>query len=341
MWPFIKFFLFFLEPETAHTITFLLLKALVKIPGIKGLLKHKFKIASQKPIRLFGLEFKNPVGLAAGLDKNGQYISELALLGFSHIEIGTVTARPQKGNPRPRLFRMPKDKALINRMGFNNDGALEVARRLNFFTKPIDLILGINIGKNKETSNEEAFLDYKICFEALYPFADYFTINISSPNTPGLRGLQDKGPLRNLLKEISDLNKAQVKLKPILLKIAPDLNHDQLAEIKELCLEYAIAGIIMGNTSIGRENLKTLPDRIDKIGPGGLSGEPIRQQSLEKLKSLIELPGNMDIIGVGGILEVQAAQEKLNAGAALIQIYTGLIYEGPGFVKRLVRDLKY
>lgn len=342
MWKYIiRPLLFLLEPETAHHFTLNIFRGICYIPGVKFLIEWFYspKNKSFPPISLFGLQFKNPVGLAAGLDKDGKYIAELALLGFSHIEIGTVTPRPQSGNPRPRMFRLPLDQALINRMGFNNDGAEALANRLKKLNKPKDLIVGINIGKNKDTSNEDAWKDYLQCFEILYPYADYFTINISSPNTPGLRGLQDKEPLQFLLTKIQASNYVKSKRKPILVKIAPDLDDQQIIEIKSLVLELKIDGLIMGNTTLDRSSLVTPSAQLEKIGPGGLSGASLKHKASQKIAVINSLDGNIPVIGVGGILDAASAQEKLQGGASLIQVYTGFIYAGPGLVKRICDNL--
>lgn len=332
--------LFLFSPEVAHHITLYGLKLICKIPGVSWIIRTLYsKQHNDHPVRIAGLNFKNPVGLAAGLDKDGKYINELALFGFSHIEIGTVTPRPQPGNPKPRLFRLPKDHALINRMGFNNEGAEAMAGRLRKFTKPQDLVLGINIGKNKDTPLAQASDDYLKCFEVLFPFADYFTINISSPNTPGLRGLQDRAPLLELLFKINESNKLNGPRKPIFVKIAPDLDDEQLQEIKQIALDQQMDGLIMGNTTLDRSGLITDPETLNKIGAGGLSGAPLETKSLDRIRQLITLPGQISLIGIGGIMDEAAAINKLKAGADLIQVYTGFIYSGPGLVKRIVESL--
>lgn len=342
MWKYlIRPVLFLLDAETAHHLTFWLFKWVCRIPGCSGLIKTLYAIPDQQPVEVFGLRFKNQVGLAAGLDKDGKYITELSLLGFSHIEIGTVTPRPQPGNPRPRLFRLPKDQALINRMGFNNEGADALAQRLKTWNKPANFILGINIGKNKDTPLDQATGDYLACFEKLYPYADYFTVNISSPNTPGLRGLQDKGPLNELLAAMVKANDHLSQPKPILVKLAPDLDDIQLAEVKEIILSHGISGIIMGNTTLDRSGLKTEKGRIEKIGAGGLSGLPLLNKSNERLGALIKLPGDIPVIGVGGIMDGVSGRSKLRAGAVLIQVYSGFIYEGPGLVRKICTALNH
>lgn len=286
-----------------------------------------------------GLKFKNPIGLAAGFDKDGKAYEELASFGFGFIEVGTVTPRPQPGNPQPRLFRLPADKALINRMGFNNKGVDALVERLRK-RKPGDLIIGGNIGKNKDTPNEKATDDYQICFRALFPYVDYFVVNVSSPNTPNLRDLQEKEPLTRLLETLQEENKAQESAKPILLKIAPDLTDGQISDIIEIVGDTDIAGVIATNTTISRDSLRTGESRIKEIGAGGLSGAPVRERSTEVIRSLRKgLGADKCIIGVGGIFTASDAKEKLDAGADLVQVYTGFIYEGPGMVKRILKGL--
>lgn len=290
---------------------------------------------------LFGITFKNPVGLAAGFDKDAKLIDELACFGFGFIEIGTLTPKPQPGNDKPRLFRLPEDQALINRMGFNNGGIDAAALRV--MKKKSNVIVGGNIGKNKVTSNENAFDDYAQCVEALHPHVDYFVVNVSSPNTPGLRELQEKEPLTKLLQYVIDLSKSKQKYKPVLLKIAPDLTASQLDDIVEVLKTTKTDGVIATNTTISRTDLKTRKEIVDAIGAGGLSGRPVKIKSNEVLRYLrAKLGKEFPIIGVGGIMSPEDALEKLEAGADLIQIYTGFIYEGPGIVKRINRAiLKY
>ena len=292
---------------------------------------------------ILGLEFPNPVGLAAGFDKDGRHIEGLACLGFGFIEVGTVTPLAQAGNPKPRLFRLPGDRALINRMGFNNDGLealVERLRKLRAKGIPQGIIIGGNIGKNKNTPNEEAERDYLRCFEALFPWVDYFVVNVSSPNTPNLRALQEKEPLTRLLSLLQEKNKAQEKPKPILLKIAPDLGDEQLAEIADIVRTTGLAGVIATNTTISRSNLSTPDQALENIGAGGLSGAPLRERATAVIRTLREKLGpDTVIIGVGGIDSAAAAQEKLLAGADLVQVYSGLVYEGPGLVRRFLRAL--
>lgn len=327
--------LFLFEPEKAHNITFRLLKLIGFIPGFKYILKKQFEIHHDKLERnIFGLNFSNPVGLAAGLDKNAVLVDELAALGFGFIEIGTLTPKAQPGNPQPRMFRLPKDGGLINRMGFNNDGVQSAVKRLR--KRKSNIIIGGNIGKNKNTPNEEAFKDYEIAYDALFDVVDYFVVNVSSPNTPDLRALQEKEPLKKILNSLVVKNKAKKKPKPILLKIAPDLNDSQLDDIIEIVDEIAIHGVIATNTTIGRNGLSTDPEFIKLIGPGGLSGKPLKGRSTEVIKYLHQKSkGSFPIIAVGGIFSGEDALEKLKAGASLIQIYTGFIYEGPGLIKQI------
>lgn len=282
--------------------------------------------------------FKNPVGLAAGFDKDAKLINELSTFGFGFIEIGTLTPKPQPGNDKPRLFRLPADQALINRMGFNNGGVVAAVERLK--KRKSNVIVGGNIGKNKVTPNESALDDYAVCMDALYPVVDYFVVNVSSPNTPGLRELQEKEPLRKLLSFVKSRMVANLKPKPVLLKIAPDLTVEQLDDVIEILKETKTDGVIATNTTISRDGLSTDLQTVEQIGAGGLSGKPLRNRATEVIKYLRrELGPDYPIIGVGGIMSVQDALEKLDAGADLIQIYTGFVYEGPGFVKRILKAL--
>jgi dihydroorotate dehydrogenase len=327
--------LFLLDPEKAHHFTFSSLKFSFKLPGMGVLLKKLYNIEDTRLEKVvFGIRFKNPIGLAAGLDKDAVLINELGTLGFGFIEIGTLTPKAQPGNDKPRLFRLKKDNALINRMGFNNHGLESAVQRLKK-RKP-GVIIGGNIGKNKLTPNDEAIKDYELCFEALYNYVDYFVVNVSSPNTPGLRALQEKEPLKALLSAVKSKNLLKSFPKPILLKIAPDLNNDQLNDIIEIMKEVKIDGLIATNTTISRENLLTEKVEIEKIGAGGLSGKPLASRSTEVIRYLYDRLGEaFPIIGVGGIHSEKDALEKLEAGASLIQLYTGFIYEGPGLVKRI------
>jgi dihydroorotate dehydrogenase len=288
--------------------------------------------------KLFGLHFKNPVGLAAGFDKNALWIDELANLGFGFIEIGTVTPRPQIGNDQPRLFRLKPDEAIINRMGFNNEGSMAAANKLR--ERKSKIIVGGNIGKNKTTENDDAVYDYLKAFNDLYPYVDYFVVNVSSPNTPNLRDLQDKEPLTYILRILQRENGRKSKPKPILLKIAPDLSETQLDDIVEIVKTTKTSGIIATNTTISRENLLSNPQEIEAIGAGGLSGKPLKNRSTEVIRYLHQKSkGAFPIIGVGGIHTAEDALEKLNAGASLVQVYTGFIYEGPTIVKNICNGI--
>lgn len=311
---------------------------------------------------LFGLRFKNPVGLAAGFDKNALYLTELEALGFGYVEIGTVTPKPQAGNDKPRLFRLPKDKALINRMGFNNDGVQVVAQRLKEWRDKqaasrklqaasntganSPLIIGGNIGKNKVTPNEDAWKDYEICFRALFDCVDYFVVNVSSPNTPGLRELQEKDSLRKILSHLQTINQQESgadtdkKPKPILLKIAPDLTPQQIDDVIDLAMEIKLDGLVASNTTISREQLHTTGQELEAIGAGGLSGAPVRQRSTEIVKYIHQkTKGQLPVIASGGIFTTADAKEKLAAGAALVQVWTGFVYEGPAIVKNICSGL--
>ncbi len=327
--------LFSINPERAHHLTFALTKVLFKIPGVGFLTELVFRKSHKKLEReVFGIRFPNPVGLAAGLDKNAELIDEFSHYGFGFIEIGTVTPKPQPGNPKPRLFRLPEDKGLINRMGFNNEGADVVLKRLK--DRKSTIIVGGNIGKNKVTPNDEAERDYEICFETLFDYVDYFVVNVSSPNTPNLRELQEKEPLKKLLSRLQERNKNKKKSKPILLKIAPDLSDDQLLDIIEIVKGSGIAGVIATNTTISREGLVTSRESVNNIGAGGLSGKPLKDRATDVIRFLKEKSGNaFPVIGVGGIHSADDAMEKLNAGADLVQVYTGFIYEGPSLVKKI------
>lgn len=335
----IRPFLFLFAPESIHHITFSFLRIVTKIPGVQSILKSAFEIKSKKLSRtLFGITFPNPVGLAAGFDKDAKLIDPLAAFGFGFIEIGTLTPKPQPGNDKPRLFRLPKDQALINRMGFNNGGVAAAVTRLK--KRRSKVIVGGNIGKNKVTPNESAFEDYNTCFETLYPYVDYFVLNVSSPNTPGLRALQEKEPLRKLLNDVIALSKEKPSYKPVLLKIAPDLNEAQLNDVVEILKETKTDGVIATNTTISRSGLHTPESEVSAIGNGGLSGKPLTNRATEVISFLRnQLGPDYPIIGVGGIMNAQDAMEKLKAGADLVQIYTGFIYEGPGLVKRINQQI--
>ena len=325
--------LFRFDPEEVHHFSFKMIKIMNQL-GLGGLIKSAFTIEDPALEReVFGLKFKNPVGLAAGFDKDAKLYKELSNFGFGFIEIGTLTPKAQSGNPKKRLFRLKEDKAIINRMGFNNGGVEEAVKRLR---KNKNVLIGGNIGKNKITPNAEAITDYEICFEALFPFVDYFVVNVSSPNTPNLRELQDKEPLTRLLNALQIKNNQKLKTKPILLKIAPDLTNSQLLDIISIVEETKIDGIIATNTTISRENLKSEV----KSETGGMSGAPLKERSTEVIRFLAEESNHaFPIIGVGGINSPQDAIEKLEAGATLIQVYTGFIYEGPSLIKRINKEL--
>jgi dihydroorotate dehydrogenase len=339
----IRPYFFLYSPEIAHYKALHALSLLLKIPGGKAICRALYMPVRPKPVKVFGLQFPNELGLAAGFDKNAAYIHIMAYLGFGHIEIGTVTPKPQSGNPQPRLFRLPADKALINRMGFNNDGVDAVVAHLQKpevvqVRKKLGVLVGGNIGKNKVTPNEDAWKDYAICFEKLFDHVDYFVVNVSSPNTPGLRELQDKGPLLHILKTLQDINEQKSAPKPLLLKIAPDLNEGQLNDIAEVAVAARLSGLIISNTTIDRTGLRTTPEEIERIGDGGLSGLPVQKKSDQVLTYMRQqLPANMHIIGVGGVFTRADAQRKLQAGASLVQVYTGFIYEGPAMAKRILR----
>ena len=326
----IKPILFLGNPEWIHHFIFSLIKFLNKIPGVSKLIQLLYQVNHPKLEReLFGIKFKNPIGLAAGFDKDAKLFKELSNFGFGFIEIGTLTPMPQPGNKKKRLFRLPKDQGLINRMGFNNEGVKAAIPRLK---KNKNIIIGGNIGKNKVTPNENAVDDYRYCFNALYAHVDYFVVNVSSPNTHKLRDLQEKEPLTELLNSLQDLNEAKEQPKPILLKIAPDLNEDQLLDVIDIVKETNTAGVIATNTTLDREGLKS----PNKNQSGGLSGKPLSQRSTEVIRFLAEKSNKtFPIIGVGGIHKPEDAIEKLRAGADLIQLYTGFVYEGPAVVKRI------
>lgn len=342
MYQFIKPFLFNLSPEAAHYWTMRLLRIALSLPLGRRIFRELFFVNNPRlERRVLGLTFKNPVGLAAGFDKDGKYFDDLTALGFGFIEIGTVTPRPQDGNPQPRLFRLPEDEALINRMGFNNEGVGAMAERLRQKRSNTEgCIIGGNIGKNKLTPNEDAAKDYNYCFETLFDLVDYFVVNVSSPNTPNLRALQDREPLTALLAGLQELNQKKTNPKPILLKIAPDLTDTQLDDILDIVKETKLAGIVATNTTISRADLKTEPLSMEVIGMGGLSGKPLTHRSTEVIRYLRKKGApNLIIIGVGGIHSAADASEKLAAGADLIQVYSGLVYEGPALVRRINEGL--
>ena len=331
----IRPFLFLFDPEEVHHFTFSTLKILFKIPLMGYFAKLIFQVNDKKlEKKLFGITFKNPVGLAAGFDKNAVLFDEFENYGFGFVEIGTVTPRPQDGNPKKRLFRLVEDEAIINRMGFNNDGVEAIVERLK--KRNSEIIIGGNIGKNKLTPNENAIEDYLICFKALFDVVDYFVVNVSSPNTPNLRALQDKEPLTKLLNSLQEENNKEQNPKPILLKIAPDLTDEQLLDIIDIVKATEIAGVVATNTTISRDNL--LSNKKEETG--GLSGKPVAKRSTEVIRFLAEKSNKaFPIIGVGGIYSASDAKEKLDAGADLIQLYSGFIYEGPYLVKMINKSL--
>ena len=326
--------LFWFDPEEVHYFSFSFIKFISKIPFVPSIVKSIYEVKDSRLEReVFGLKFKNPVGLAAGFDKDAKCYKELSNFGFGFIEIGTITPKAQEGNPKKRLFRLKEDSAIINRMGFNNGGAQEAVERLK---KNKSVLIGGNIGKNKLTPNENATQDYEICFEALFDYVDYFVVNVSSPNTPNLRELQDKKPLTELLQTLQNKNLAKPKQKPILLKIAPDLTDSQLFDIIDIVNETKIAGVIATNTTLSREGLQSK----NKSEMGGLSGKPLTNRSTEVIRFLSEKSNkSFPIIGVGGIHSAQDAIEKLEAGASLVQLYTGFIYEGPQLVKEINKEI--
>lgn len=334
MYTLIKRIFFLFDPEKIHHVTFKLIKFTLRIPLMKSIWSSIFVVKDKRLERtLFGITFPNPVGLAAGFDKDAKLFNELPYCGFGFIEVGTVTPLPQEGNPKKRLFRLQEDSAIINRMGFNNGGMLAMVERLK--NRKTKAIIGGNIGKNKVTPNEEATSDYIKCFETLYPYVDYFVVNVSSPNTPNLRALQDKVPLTALLSKLMKINETKPKQRPILLKIAPDLTNEQLDDIIDIVATTKIDGVIATNTTIDRSNL-TQKNTESTIGAGGVSGKPLTQRSTEVIRYLKTKSNKaFPIIGVGGIHSEKDALEKLEAGADLIQLYTGFIYEGPSLVKRI------
>ncbi len=331
MYSLFRSIIFQFSPETAHHITFTLLRVARWLGFIKWLGSHK-----KHPVSVDGITYKNRIGIAAGLDKNADYLHELAALGFAAVEIGTVTPKPQPGNPKPRLFRLKQDKAIINRMGFNNKGVDHAVKRLK--NRPKALVVGGNIGKNKITPNADAVNDYLRCHQALYPYVDYFTINVSSPNTPGLRELQDKEPLMQLLSALRNQRGQMEDYKPHYLKIAPDITDGQIEDIADIVNSGVVDGLIANNTTIERKGLKTDTAAIEKIGNGGLSGAPVLERSNAILKAFRDRIPEKTIIGVGGICDRAGAQAKKAAGADLLQIYTGFVYGGPKLLKE-IQDL--
>jgi dihydroorotate dehydrogenase len=339
LYKLIRSFLFLFSAEKAHYLAADLLTVFLFFPGVKKFLASIYNI--KDPLlekEVFGLKFKNPVGLAAGFDKNASFYNNFSHLGFGFIEIGTITPKAQDGNPKPRLFRLKSDEAIINRMGFNNGGIEEAIKNLK--KRRTSIIIGGNIGKNKITANEDANDDYLACFQALYPYVDYFVINVSSPNTPNLRALQEKEPLTQLLSLLQAENLKMPAKKPILLKIAPDLNSNELDDVIEVVQTCKLDGIVATNTTLDRSNLISPKEFVDNIGAGGLSGKPLTKKSTDIIRYIYQKTnGNIPIIGVGGIHSAQDALEKLNAGASLIQLYTGFVYEGPALVKKINQEI--
>jgi dihydroorotate dehydrogenase len=360
MYKIIRNILFLFPAEAVHYFAMNFLWLLCHIWIIRKLLAVFFSPPDDENLksessryRVCNLNFRNPVGLGAGFDKNAKYLRELETLGFGFVEIGTVTPLPQAGNVKPRLFRLPKDKALINRMGFNNDGVKAVAKRLRqwsvvndqsensrFTTPDSRLIIGGNIGKNKITPNEEAWKDYETCFKELHDYVDYFVVNVSSPNTPGLRELQEKESLRKILRHLQMINNAKAQAKPIFLKIAPDLSNEQLDDVIDLVMEIKLDGLVAVNTTISRDGLSTHDSRLTSIGPGGLSGMPLKHRSTEVIRYIFQkTKGEIPVIASGGIFTGADAKEKLDAGASLVQVWTGFIYEGPGIIRKICKYL--
>lgn len=340
MYQFLKSLLFKKDPEDVHYWTMRQFHRLLNLPFVRYGLSKRYRICEHPSLktRVLGLSFKNPVGMAAGFDKDARFIDDLAPLGFGFIEIGTLTPLAQPGNDRPRLFRLPEDQALINRMGFNNQGVAAAVQRLK--KRKTSLIIGGNIGKNKVTPNEEAVDDYEKAFKALYDYVDYFTVNVSSPNTPGLRALQEKEPLKRILTRLQKLNRELHQPKPILLKIAPDLTNEQLGEVVDLVLEIKLDGMIATNTTISRADLKSPKNEVTAIGNGGLSGLPVQNRSTEVVRYIHHRSqGQFPIIASGGIFTAQDAKDKLEAGASLVQVFTGFIYEGPDIVRSICQGL--
>ncbi|HYG51744.1 MAG TPA: quinone-dependent dihydroorotate dehydrogenase [Flavobacteriales bacterium] len=335
----VKPYLFSLDPEKAHYKALKLHKIALSIPILNLFYKRK-KIHDHPSLqrKAFGISFPNPVGMAAGFDKDAKFMHQLAEMGFGFVEVGTVTPKGQPGNEKPRLFRLKKDEALINRMGFNNEGVDAMAERLK--NRPKHIVIGGNIGKNKVTPNEDAISDYLICFEKLFPYVDYFVVNVSSPNTPNLRELQDKEPLKALLGAVIEANLKKENPKPVLLKIAPDLTNTQLDDVIDIARELNLSGIVATNTTVWRRNLKTPQEEIDKIGAGGLSGKPLTKRALEVVTYIVEKSeGKIPVIGVGGIHSAADAKAMLKAGACLVQLYSGFVYEGTGLISDINKEL--
>jgi len=351
MYKILRSILFLFPTEWVHYFSMNCLRILCSIGFLRKLLASSFSPGANENLQseIYNLQFKNPIGLGAGFDKNAKYLRELETLGFGFVEIGTVTPLPQAGNEKPRLFRLPKDKALINRMGFNNDGVKVIAERLRQWQSTVDsqesivnsqrLVIGGNIGKNKVTPNEDAWKDYEICFKELHHYVDYFVVNVSSPNTPGLRELQEKESLRKILRHLQMINNGKAVAKPILLKIAPDLTVEQLNDVIDLAMEIKLDGLVATNTTIDRDGLEH-DLRIGTLETGGLSGKPLQKRSTEIVKYIFEkTKGEIPVIASGGVFTGDDAKEKFDAGASLVQVWTGFIYEGPGIVKDICKHL--
>jgi dihydroorotate dehydrogenase len=339
MYSLVKKFLFRYDPEDVHyKVLRWLTKAYNTGLGKKYLTSNYSYNHPSLEKTVFGIHFKNPVGLAAGFDKDGKYIEQLSCLGFGFIEIGTLTPKPQDGNEKPRLFRLPADGAIVNRMGFNNEGVDAAVERLKH--RDSKVIIGGNIGKNKNTPNEEAVNDYIYCFQKLFNYVDYFVVNVSSPNTPGLRDLQEKEPLHHLLLTLQNINLQYPNAKPILIKIAPDLTNEQVDDVIDIVQQVKLAGIVATNTTISREGLLSDSTEVHDMGIGGLSGKPVRKRSTEIIRYISQKTnGTIPIIAVGGIFNAHDAQEKIDAGASLVQVYTGFIYSGPGIAKNICKSM--
>lgn len=344
MYAALRKILFWFPPEAVHYFSMNVFQTVVRIPGVARLLQSRYTHDPRLRRNAFGITFANPIGLGAGFDKNARYLRALETLGFGSVEVGTVTPVAQAGNEKPRLFRIPRHRALINRMGFNNDGVHAVARRLRQYRAgKTRMIIGGNIGKNKHTPNEEAWKDYETCFRELSDCVDYFVVNVSSPNTPGLRELQEKDSLEKILTRLQALNGQQPTARPILLKIAPDLSQDQLDDVIELAVRIGLDGLVAANTTISRDALTSLsPHDIAAIGAGGLSGAPLTERSTAIVQYIHEKTGGrLPVIASGGVFKAADATAKLNAGATLVQVWTGFIYEGPAIVRRLCKGLLF
>lgn len=350
MYTLLRNILFLFPPEWVHYFSMNILRRICSIKILRTAVKKYFRPEDERlgvkiKLQHGSLAFSNPVGLGAGFDKNARYLRELEALGFGFVEIGTVTPKPQTGNDKPRLFRLPKDKALINRMGFNNDGVEAIAARLKKWRtyraqNKSDMVVGGNIGKNKVTANEDAWKDYVICFNTLFDYVDYFVVNVSSPNTPGLRELQEKDALRKILVSLQEINNVKQVPKPLFLKIAPDLISEQIDDVVDLAVEIKLDGLVATNTTISRDGLITPQQIVKKIGAGGLSGKPLQNRSTEIVQYIVQKTGgSLPVIASGGIFDGEDAREKINTGVQLIQVWTGFIYKGPGIVRQICHIL--